>query len=329
MRFSASQKHHLYAEIAKLLRAGFSIDTAAATILKQRPAAASRRYLEGLRSGLAERQTIADAVRGTEVDLVPLEISIVEAGEKGGRLEESYDHLAGYFAMLDRARNRIRASLIYPLILLHAGIIIPAIPKAILAGDSGSGVRSILASLALLYVSTAVAVYLVIGLSRLARSNASVDRMLGAIPLAGKARRSLALGRFCKVFHIHLLAAFPISTGLRAAGAASQSGEMLLSTERVASEIEAGNSLGGAIRGERAFPPEFEASLNTAEVSGTLDTDLDRWARAYHESAVQALDAASGWFPKLVYVIVMLFVAWQILSIGLGYLGAIERAMEM
>ncbi len=328
MQFTASRKERLYGELEKLLRAGFSIDDAARAILERKPAPPADRYLEGIRRGLASGQTVGEAVAGAGVDLTSLELSLVVAAERGGRMDEAYGRLSEYFGLMDRTRKRILSSLIYPVVLLHVAIILPAIPKAILAGDGGLALKSIFGTLLVVYSSAGIIAMIGRTLSLKAREDPGADRFLRAIPLLGGARRSLSLSRFCQVFRIHLLAALPITNCLRASGQSSQSGMVVEATENAARKIEGGASLATAIHGEPAFPAELASSLSTAELSGTLDVDLAKWERVYRESSVESLGAVSGWFPKVLYVLVVFYVCWQILTMGLGYLGALEDHLQ-
>lgn len=335
MRFSYRQRYLLYAELAKMLRAGFGLDRAAETILAQNPPAAQKRYLDSLLGGLGEGLGVAETLRRTGPDLkiASLETALVEAGEKGGKLEQSFDHLSEYFEVLDRTRNRVRVQLIYPLILLHLAVILPAIPRAIVAGDSGVFVRSTVIGLVVLYLGAGLLVLLGKWMNDRARVVGPIDTILRRLPLAGVARRYLAMHRFCSVFHIYLLAASPVSVGLRAAGAASQSAGMAARADAGAAGIEAGNSLAAALapagRRETVFPEEFTRSLATAEESGTLDEDLARWGRHYRESSLDALDRAGTWMVKIIYLGVVMFVVWQILRLATGYFDTLNQFLEM
>jgi type II secretory pathway component PulF len=161
-----------------------------------------------------------------------------------------------------------------------------------------------------------------------AETDAGADALLRKVPFVGQAREALSMGRFCRVFYMHLLAAISMSESVKAAGQAAQSGLIGGAAERVEKRLALGQGLGPSLLEEPAFPVSFTTSMNTAESAGTIDDDLGRWATAYRDTAVGALDRAAEWYPRVFYVIVVLIVGWQILSVGLSYGRLIEGTME-
>jgi type II secretory pathway component PulF len=286
-------------------------------------------FVLGLMFGLGGGAWVRSAtVVLTTVDLSDLERSLIGAGERGGKLEQSFDHLSGYFAMLDETRRRVKRAMIYPVILLHAGVLLPSIPKVIMAQGEVSFFEMALVPLLVMYAVVIVGYLAVRSLMNRARTETGADALLRRIPLVGKARESLALSRFCRVFYMHLLAAISMSESVRAAGGAAQSGLIGEAAKRVESEVARGMPLGESMLDEGAFPVSFTTSMNTAEESGTLDVELGRWAEVYRDRAVAAMDAAGDWYPKVFYVVVVVIVAWQILSVALSYGRLIEGVME-
>ncbi len=317
MKFSSEQKSLFYNELAKLAGSGFSILESADAVLDNHPPSAQRSYLQQLKQGVGnEKLTIAESIDRIEgVPISELEKTVIDAAEKGGQLERGFAHLAEYFAMTDKAARRVRSQLVYPAILLHAAILLPMAPRLVMADDKGKVIAQTAAILFGLYVVLWIG-WMVFGmLHRKAGHCAKADGILRRLPLVGKVRRSLSMSRFSKVMEIFLLAGQRIDTSLKAAGTASQSGIVNQSlTTRVVPEVESGNPAGPAFD-KSVFPPTFVRSYTTAEQSGTLDKDMARWSKAFHEEAVISLERLSKWAPKVVYVVVAAFVIVQIFSL--------------
>ena len=134
------------------------------------------------------------------------------------------------------------------------------------------------------------------------------------LPLIGSTRRHWALARFCQVFQTGLLASMKMTESLKLAGAATQSALMNEAATRTAGAISSGGRLAESMRRGSAFPRIFLNMVQTAEETGTLDVEMGRWSEAESELAATSQDRAAEWLPRIMYVCVMLYVAWRIIS---------------
>jgi type IV pilus assembly protein PilC len=305
---AAAHRHVHYTELAKLLHAGFPIEKAADALLKQNPPEARRRILLALKSGLAQGKSIAESLRGA---VSGLEFTLLDAVEQGGRLADGCDHLASYFELLDRTRRRVLARLVYPALLLHLVFLPAALPVLVTRGPAAFLV-ALLGPLAVLWAVVLLLAFAGWRLNRTARTNAALDRALNAIPIAGRVRRNLALARFTKVFQISLLAGRRPSEAIEMSAVAAQSGALAQAAGAMAPKLASGIPLG-----------EFA----TAEESGTLDVEAGRWADYLQADAQAAADAFADWFPKIVYGIAVIVVAWVILRFWFDYYGKIGEML--
>jgi type IV pilus assembly protein PilC len=133
------------------------------------------------------------------------------------------------------------------------------------------------------------------------------------------------LGRFCEVFHGCLLAAMHISESVRAAGHACQSGRLASGARQAADEVLAGETLASSLKMTGDFPKAFTDSMDAAEQAGTLDAELQRWARSETDFAISSQRRAAEILPRAAYVLVMLYVAAGIIRFFMGYFGEITR----
>lgn len=327
---TTKQRAQLYHEFAKLLGAGMHLDRSVDLLLEQGPPASMRSYLNGIKQGLSERLSLTESVARHNAGIVtPLEISLLDAGEKGGRLEASCEHLAHYFELRQKSRDKAIGALIYPVLLLHVGALFPDFTRM----WNGGGLQDYLMQTGgrLLIIWTALAL---LGVAwwfvlKLAAQSPAVDRLLGTIPLVGGARRHWALARFCQVFQTGLLAALRISEILRMAGKASQSAVLEGAGFRAAQSVEEGQALAPSLKVTGALPKTLASAVDTAEQTGTLDIEMGRWARAEAELASRAQDRAAEWLPRIFYVLVLLYIAWRVISMALSYMGPNGMIQQM
>lgn len=327
MTASATHKHHFYSEMAKLLEAGFDIRKAAAVLSDTQLPAAQVALLKDLNHGLEAGQTITASFAKDRKSITELERHIIGAGERGGKLAPAFQHLADYFGMLASTRREAMKSLIYPAIVLHMGILIGSVPMALMKGEKSAGeiLGSLSVTLLLVYAAVFVIVLGIRAILRMAPVRPGIDRLINRIPWLGKARRNLAMARFCKVYHSCMLAGISMSETARLAADASHSGVIRKAGDELVRVAQSGSALGPRFLADRAFPKTFARSYATGEEAGTLDTDLARWSKLFQGDAEASAKTVSVMLPKVLYFLILGFVAWKIIGFYSGYLQIIEE----
>lgn len=327
---NAAEKSSLYRELAKLTQADFHLDRSLQLLLSQKRAPGRRVFLEGVQKGLDEGKGLTESIRTYNQELVsPLELTLIEAGEKSGRLSPAFHHLAHYFASADNAEKQMRGAMVYPLILLHLAIILPELPTAVVSAQRSEIFLRLALWIGLLWVGLIGLSFLARWLSKKAQTSATLDTQLNRIPWIGPARQHWAMARFTQVFHAGLLAALRMSEISRLAGDASQSGRLKQGGYQAAELIEAnGESLSLALADSQVFDPHFINSVATAEEVGKLDDEMARWTATETANAEDAMGRASVWLPKICYGLVVGFVAYRIISMLLSYYGEVLKIMD-
>lgn len=283
MNPSPASKHQFYTEMAKLLGAGFDIRKAAGVMESTGLPAAQQNLLLDLNAGLDAGGSITDSFAADGGVVSGLERSMIAAGERGGKLAPAFQHLAEYFGMVAAARREMIKGLIYPMIVLHLGIFIGTVPLSVMEEERSAGeiIGDFAISLLSLYVALALVVFAGRFFLKKAPGNPTLDAAINRIPWIGKARKNMAMSRFCKVYHACLLAGISMVETVRVSTDGSQSGMLRQAGNRLAVVAKEGNALGPAFLKESAFPSEFSRSYATAEESGTLDTDMGNWSRLF------------------------------------------------
>lgn len=329
MSSSATHKHLFYAELAKLVEAGFGIREAGRILQDTRLPEPQQRLLLAMQTGLENGTSIAGAFAVDPAPVSDLERSIIAAGERGGRLAPAFQHLADYFQLLASARSEALKGMIYPAVLLHLGVIFGNAPLALMNGEgAGSIVLHIAITLGVIYLIGFALVMVSRRLLKAATTSAVVDGVLNRIPLLGKARRDLALARFTRVYHTCLLAGLPMQETVATASTASQSGRIREAGRQLADKLTTGDKLGPVFIASGAFANAFARSYATAEESGMLDRDLARWSELFKEDALRGARRVSAAIPKLFYALAVIFVVWKILGFYQGYYRTIETLGE-
>lgn len=326
MALSSSDKARLYHELGTLLKSGFHMDRGLTLLLGQNPSAARRRWLEGFQRGLNEKLGVAESLeKYCRESTTELEHGLIAAGERGGRLEESCQHLAEYFELRQASVSKALGALIYPVLVAHLAVLLPDISQVVKTGSVASGFAGVPLRLAVLWCILGVIAFAGNAVLRAARTSAGADRCLQMLPLVGKVRGHWALARFCQVMRTSLLAALRMSDSLRLAGGATQSALFRAGSEKAAQSIEGGGDFASSIRVAHAFPVSFENAMETAEHAGALDEEFSRWAVAETQLAAAAQDRAAEWLPRIFYLAVVLYVATRVIGVMGGYYGSLSH----
>lgn len=326
-----SEKALLYRELAKLVGADFHLDRSIDLLLRQQPSHARRAWLQGLKSGVDEGRGITDALRAYCADSTgTLEVALIDAGERSGRLGDAFGHLARYFEAWDVALRQAIGAALYPLLLAHLGVVLPALPTLVTASMEGQEppLRGLFMHLAVLWLILLSLFLAWRWLARLGAKSSVVDAWLGRLPLIGPVRRHWALARFAQVFHACLLASMRMTESIQLAGAASHSGLLLGASRDAARRIAAGETVAGAMADVHGFPTVFIHGVATAEEVGALDREMSRWAAAETIEAGDAIQRAAQWLPRIAYALVAAYVAWRIIGLVGGYYGGLMRQLQ-
>jgi type II secretory pathway component PulF len=327
MTADTADKHLFYSEMAKLLDAGFDIRKAAAVLQDTRLPAPQAALLSNLNRGLEAGESIAVAFGKRLTDI---ERAIIGAGERGGKLAPAFQHLADYFGMLASARREVVRGMIYPLVVLHLGVFIGIVPAALMKGGTTSTeiLGSLVGALLIVYAAGYCVFAGIRALLQRAPENPGIDRLVNRLPGIGKARRNLAMARFCKVYHSCVLAGISMSETAGLASEASQSGVIREAGAKLVKAAVAGSALGPRFMADYAFPKAFARSYSTGEEAGTLDKDLARWSKLFQDDAESSVKRVSVMIPKLLYFLVLGFAAWKIAGFYSDYYGALEQIGE-
>jgi type IV pilus assembly protein PilC len=328
MQLSTRDKFLFYAELAKLVRAGFGVDRAVALLESDAPNPGARRFAAAIRTGLATGRSVGESVERAGAGARGLEGAVLRAAETGGVLDQGLSLLADHFEHEDRVRRQVRVGLVYPAVLLHVAAFLPVLPALVTGQPAAAGVRGALLALLAAYALAGIVAVGGRALARASRDSSVADRFWSRVPLVGGVHRAASLHRWITVFRIHLLAGSTMSVGLDGAGRASGSARLRDLSARLAEEAEQGRSLGPAFRKEAALPAELSRSLAHAETVGDLEADLGRWAERYRDLADTRWRRLGIWLPNLVYAAVAGYVGWRIITTYIGIYAPVRELLE-
>jgi type II secretory pathway component PulF len=317
-----TQRAEFYYQLSQLTAAGLGLVPALQQLERSPPARSYREPIQRVLRQLAQGCAFADALLRAGQWLPVFDITLIEAGEKSGRLDQCFRLLAGYYTDRARMARQMIADLAYPVFLFHFAIFILAFLEFM---GSGHWLVILLGGLLPPYVITAFLIYA--GQSKQGEAwRAWVESALHPVPLLGTGRRYLALSRLAAALEALISAGVTIIEAWELAAAASGSPALRRAVLAWRPLLRAGQTPAEAVSASRCFPELFTRQYATGEISGKLDETLRRLQAFYQDEGSRKLHAVAQWVPRLIYLAVLLLGAFIVVRFWMRHFQDIQNA---
>lgn len=254
----------------------------------------------------------------------PVFVNLVKAGESSGNLDKSFEDLSGSLARENELRTRIRAALIYPVLLLILALIIltflvtfalPRIAEVFVGGgfEPPGFSRAVFAVglflgkyiWGILILGAVILIALGFFFFKTKAGRQFFSRLLNFIPLVRVIVKKAALQRFAATLSSLLRSGLSIITSLEITADAVGHEEFAASLRRIAREgVARGVTIGEAFKREPVFPNVVANLVAVSEKAGHLDEILKTLADFYELEIDNALKTLVSFLePALLLVI--------------------------
>ena len=310
-------------KLAALVGAGVPIVRSLDLITKQQRQTLLKRALQKVSTEVSQGGSLADSLRLWPQVFDPLMITMVEAGEAGGVLEEVLRRLAKLLENNAKLQNQIKGALSYPLtvlliaVLVFLGMTILLIPTfAEIFKELGAelpaftilmlNLSAILRSpLIILLGAMLIFIYWLIRKTyRGKEGRLKIDGLLLKLPVFGDLIEKTDTAQFCRTFSSLSRAGVPILMSLKIV--ADSVGNKVLANALVASrlEVQEGSSLSQALGRQRLFPAMALSLIAIGEETGQMDVMLSKIADFYEDEIAVAIKTITTMLEPAMIVIV-------------------------
>jgi len=325
---SYREKQVFFQQLAQLLRSGIALPMAAQKLSRTSSSAISKisRKLHRL---LEKDLSASEAFDALRPELGPLERATLSALARTGRLDFGLQRLAEYFGVLARARSTMLQHSAYPLVILHLGILLLNVQILVGPGGLPAYLKETGTVFLLLYGVAAVLALVIPAVHDLGSKSGTIDDLLRTVPLFGKARRALAVSRFCGTLDLQLDAGINVIDSLTSAADASRSGLLHTLARRAVPRLRKGEGLAqvlGLVRG--ALPADVLDAILLAEETGELHRVLPQLQAEHEQEGLRRLQIAAEWLPRLLYFGIVGYLGWRIVSFYMDYLKDLARQID-
>jgi type IV pilus assembly protein PilC len=321
-----TQRAELYLQLAQFTSAGIPLVRAFEQIQRNPPARSYRKPLRRLLDELAQGATLAESLQ--QLDWLPaFDVALIGAGEHSGRLDACFRMLADYYNERARLIQQVISQLVYPFGLIHlaAFVFLIVLPLAHSQFNASLPRLFVQAALVLAPLYGAIAALIYVTQSKHGEHwRATIEFMLRPIPILGTARWYLALARLAAALEALISAGVNIFEAWDLAATASGSPALRRAVAAWKPRVTAGQMPSEAVRDCSLFPETFANLYASGEISGKLDDSLYQLYRFYHEDGTRKLHAFAQWTTRLICLLVMLIIAYEIIQFWLNYFGKIS-----
>jgi len=319
MRFSSKNLSVFYYQLGTLVQAGLPIQRALASARNTSP--------RSLRSTVAELSVVVndgiplhEAMERCGTRFASLDRHSISVTERTGALDIGLLSLSKYYETRSAARRKLINGSLYPAFVLTAGVFIPPLPALFLGKITmGDYLWYTVGSLVGLTVTVWLLSLLLRWLLTVRGLNVLMDRLLLALPVLGRLRFDYALSQWISSIRLMLAAGIGVVDALAAASRTVPSPLLADAYKKAAPLIGGQLEVSQALASTGVFPVEMIQFWATGEQSGRMDEMLDHLAKFYEERWSNSLDQVVIWLPRIAYFLVMLYMAWQILTLATAY----------
>jgi type IV pilus assembly protein PilC len=289
----------------------------------QQRSAKMRRALTAITNDVNQGETLGQSMRRWPQVFDTLTVSMVEAGEIGGVLDETLRRLAILLEQTARLQNQIRGALGYPIavlviaILVFLGMTIFLIPTfAEIFKQLGAELPIFtqmmldLSNLLRSAFSIVLVGAIMLGVYFFSRFYATesgrrqVDGMILKLPLFGDLIQKTSTAQFCRTLSSLSRAGVPILQALEVVRETTNNtviGDAILSSRN---EVSEGLPLSSALRMKNVFPDMAISMLAIGEETGEMDTMLSKVADFYEDEVSTAVKTLTSLIEPVMIVLV-------------------------
>ena len=322
-------------QLATMIVAGLPLIDSLHLLFTQTKNAGFKLMLEDINTKIRGGEPLSRALAGHPRQFSKLYISLIEAGERSGKLDTVLERLADNLENQREFRTRVQTAMIYPIIIiigmmgLSLMMLIFVIPK-LTEIYTQFDLELPLPTRILIFVSNFfvhfwwVVIIALIGLGvwlfsfkKTQGGERLWDRILLSIPIWGTIRQEMVLAEFTRTLSMLVSSGVSILDGLAIVADGIDSVLFADGIRSIAGKVEKGFSMGLLFTSETIFPPIVGQMITIGEETGKIDETLRRTSHFYESSANEKVKRLTTAIEPIILVVLGIGVAFLVLSIVL------------
>ncbi|MUL38020.1 type II secretion system F family protein [Gloeocapsopsis dulcis] len=334
-KVSVKDKAVFSRQFSALVNSGVAIVRSLGVLAEQCSNPKLKKALLEISSDVQQGVNLAEAMRKHPDCFDNLYVSMVQAGEVGGVLDEVLNRLSKLLEDIARLQNQIKSALAYPVVVgllalaIFIGMTVFLIPIfANIFQDLGTELPAL--TQFMLNISGFIQGFwwmipiIIVGLSFAYRNyyktrvgRETIDRFSLKMPLFGDLIQKSAVARFSRTFGALTRSGVPILTALEIVRDTAGNQVIANAVDASRQDIQQGGMISIALQKERVFPPMAIQMISIGEETGELDQMLMKVADFYEDEVEQAVKALTSILEPIMIVVLGGMVGLILLSMYL------------
>jgi len=332
-------------QVAILLKAGMPILRTLEVLIRQEKNVGFRSVLEEIADVIRSGGNISEGLAVHPKIYDRLYVNMVKAGEAGGVMPTVFDRLAVFIEKAEKIKGRVKAAMIYPIIIVCVAILIVAIlmvvvvPKfedifsGLLKGQPLPTLTQYLLNASnfmknhyLLAFGGVIGAWFAFKLfARTAFGRKVLDWLLIHSPVVGDLFLKAAIARFSRTFGTLLASGVPILQALIITRDTSGNVHIANAINVVHDRVKEGDNVAKPLESTHVFPGMVTSMIEVGEETGALPDMLARIADTYDEEVDTAVDGLTSVIEPIMIVFMAVMVGTIVIALFLPLVSIIEN----
>lgn len=331
-------------QFAVMVNAGVALVRCIGILSEQASNPVMKRALQAIGADVQEGISLSEAMKKHPKCFDQLYVSMVEAGEMGGVLDDVLNRLAKVLEDMAKLKNQVKSAMSYPMavgslaVIVFFAMTIFLIP--IFAGifkDIGIELPALTAFMLWLsalirspriFIPISILIGIVVAIKQYYKTpvgHLQIDGLLLKLPLFGDLNQKNAVARFCRIFGTLTRSGVPLLSSMDIVKETAGNQVIANAIEAAKQDIQQGGMMSVAIARAKVFPPLAIQMMSIGEETGELDAMMMKVADFYEDEVEQTVKALTSILEPVMMVGIAAMVGVILLSMYLPMFKVFEK----
>lgn len=320
-------------QFATMLQAGISVLHCLRILSTQKEIASLQKQAASAAREIEQGGNLSSALQKSDPTFPLLMISMVEAGEATGKLDQIMEKMADHFEKQNDFKEKIRSATLYPGFIILVSLVVMAV-MVIFVLPQFSGIfhsmglemplftRLLMAAVSFFYrhIIFFFAAFLLIATTalymlRTKKGRRFVDRLRLHFPFLGKIYTKIIAARFARTMSTLLTSGISLHSALQLTDKVIDNILISDSMSSLGEALSRGETLAGSMRKSRYFPTLLTEMARIGEETGTLEHTLEKTALFYEKEVTCVVERLGTTLEPVLILFVGFFIGLLVFSI--------------